>query len=102
MTKTDPFASLSEFKPKEPTEAPRPTSSDVRRLADDHGFTTENNVAQRRYFRRPGERSAPMMNASLRIQISDWNKFQEFCEKSGLTARRGFEVLVSKLPDSAA
>lgn len=101
MTKLDPFASLNEFKPKETPVAPAPSSSEVRRIAEDHGFTTENNPLQRRYFRRPGERSAPMMNASLRVQIADWNKFQAFCERRGFTARKGFEYLVSLLDEGS-
>lgn len=106
---TDPFADLASFeaKPKTPRErrAPRPLVDDekaaVREVAEEHGFVVESHgPPARRYFRKPGAKSAPTMNASMRVRIEDWNRFQAWCAANRYNAREGFEALVANLPET--
>lgn len=103
MTKTDPFAALGTFAPKErPPETATPEKAAVEEVAERHGFSARNfgpDTERKRYFRKPGERGAAMTQAGIRVRISDWNKFQAFCQANRLTAGEGFEELVKRLPE---
>lgn len=117
-TRTNPFAtvepddSLDDFSPKpavtpirtQPTQ-PVPAAQTiarteekvkVARLAEESGFTINN------FDEKPiPARIAPAANTFLktvRLQVSDWNRFQTWCHENGYSHWKGFHVLTSALP----
>jgi hypothetical protein len=93
----DPFAKIANFEPKA-TPQSAPTTAAVKDVAAQHGFTAPSNPPpQRRYFRKPGGDGVPMVSATMRVTLEDWNAFQAFCEENHYTARNGFGELVKLL-----
>jgi hypothetical protein len=97
-TKTDPFGSLSDFKPKTPS-VPMPDPAPVKKLAEEHGFAINNLEERRRVFRVRKRSRAPKTEAiTIRVRVHDWNKFQQYCEKNDYTVADGFAELTATLP----
>ena len=101
--KVDPFSALgnlNDFQPKAHDEIVVPEKQQIDAVASAHGFTTRNfgpETETKQYLRKPGEQSKPTVNASMRIYMSDWNKFTDWCKRNRYTAKIGFEVLMSKI-----
>ena len=104
-SKVDPFASLgdmSDFQPKSPRQLILPETQQIDSLAHDHGFTTRNfgpNTETKQYLRKPGEQSEPTINASMRLFLTDWNKFTGWCKRNRYTAKIAFRILASKIDE---
>jgi hypothetical protein len=117
-TKTNPFSSVEDdtyddFAPKPPANPiiraqgsqPTPAVATIERteqkamvtkLAEESGFTINN------FDEKPiPARLAPGANTFLktvRLQVSDWNRFQVWCHENGYSHWKGFHVLTSTLP----
>lgn len=120
-TRMNPFAtvesdaddSLNDFAPKpamtpispQPISQPaavKPTlkkaeeKAQVARLAEESGFSINN------FHEKPlPARMTPAADTILktvRVQVSDWNRFQRWCHDHRYTHWEGFHVLVSSLP----
>ena len=116
-TRTNPFASveaddsLDDFAPKPAvtpinrTQSPTPAAQTVARteekvkvakLAEESGFTINN------FHEKPiPARLAPAADTFLktvRLQVSDWNRFQVWCHENGYSHWKGFHALTNALP----
>jgi hypothetical protein len=99
-TKTDPFATLADFTPKRPpaADAALPTAQTTS-LAEKHGFSINNFEERPRQFEtRRVSRTPKTLAKTIRIRVSDWNKFVKFCADNNCTAAEGFSLLTSSLP----
>lgn len=89
---------LNDFapKPKAPSLSapPAPTTRQLERVGQDHGFTVDNLPVSRKPLKSgraaTKDRAQPM---TLRIRVADWNRFSAFCERNGYTVADGFEKL---------
>lgn len=106
MSFTDSFKDLAggdldDFapKPKAPSQSappvpPAPTTRQLERVGQDHGFTVDNLPISRKLLKSgraaTKDRAQPM---TLRIRVADWNRFSAFCERNGYTVADGFEKL---------
>ena len=99
-TKTDPFATLADFAPKQPptTEVTAPTTQ-ATSLAEKHGFSINNFEEKPRSFEtRRVSRTPKTLAKTVRIRVADWNKFVKFCTENNCTAAEGFSLLTASLP----
>jgi hypothetical protein len=115
-TKVSPFAniegSLEDFTPRPaataPPEAPgspeaphspaRPGDRDkLTKLATDSGFTI-NNLREEPLPARIATDTKETFLKTIRVHISDWNKFQSWCHENKYSHKKGFEVLTQPLP----
>jgi hypothetical protein len=108
-TRTNPFAkieSFDDFKPTPPIQEHQPTGSDqviakaeqkakLTKLAKDEGFKISNYDENPIPARIPNE--AKTFLKTVRIHVSDWNRFQLWCHENSYTHRKGFQVLTSSL-----
>jgi hypothetical protein len=101
MTITNTFKDLGDldiFAPKKAvTNADIPPShAKLERLAEEQGFGINNHPVARKALKSgrvaSKDRAQPM---TLRIRITDWNKFSAFCERNEYTVAEGFERLAS-------
>ncbi len=86
---------LDVFAPKAPKpEVSVPTASQLDRVARDQGFNVDNRPITRKPLKSGRvagrDRPEPM---TLRIRVTDWNRFSAFCERNGYTVADGFERL---------
>jgi hypothetical protein len=51
------------------------------------------------WVRKPAEQSEPTMNASMRLFLTDWNIFTEWCKRNRYTAKIAFRILASKIDE---
>jgi hypothetical protein len=104
-SKVDPFAALDDmddFQPKSPRQIIVPEKHQLDSLANTHGFTTRNfgpNTETKQYLRKPGEQTEPTINTSMRVFMSDWNKFTEWCKHNRYTAKIAFHILTEKIDE---
>lgn len=99
-TKTDPFASLADFTPKQPLVAElAPQPAQIASLAETHGFSIINFEEKPMPFEvRRVSRTPKTIAKTIRIRVGDWNKFVKFCMDTNCTAAEGFALLTSSLP----
>ena len=104
-SKVDPFASLgdmSDFQPKSPRQLILRKHSRLIPLLMITALPTKfrgPNTETKQYLRKPGEQSEPTMNASMRLFLTDWNKFTEWCKRNRYTAKIAFRILASKIDE---
>jgi hypothetical protein len=98
--KTDPFAALADFTPKQPPVAEVvPAAAQVATLAEKHGFSINNFEEKPRPFEaRRVSRTPKTIAKTIRLRVADWNKFVKFCMDNNCTAAEGFSLLTSSLP----
>ena len=115
-TKVSPFSniegSLEDFTPRPAATAPpetpgfpeaphspaRPGDRDrVAKLAADSGFTI-NNLREEPLPARIATDTKETFLKTIRVHISDWNKFQSWCHENKSSHKKGFEVLTQPLP----
>ena len=115
-TKVSPFANiegtLEDFTPRpaatappEAPGAPEAPRSTVRpgereklaKLATASGFTI-NNFEEEPLPARIATDPKKTFLKTVRIHISDWNRFQSWCQENKYSHKRGFEVLTQPLP----
>ena len=109
-TKVSPFAniegSLEDFTPRPaataPPEAPGSTvrlgeREKLAKLATDSGFKI-NNFREEPLPARIATDTKETFLKTVRIHVSDWNKFQSWCHENKYSHKRGFEVLTQPLP----
>jgi hypothetical protein len=98
--KTDPFATLADFTPKQPpTAAFAPPPEQVSSLAEKHGFSINNLEEKPRPFEsRRVSRAPKTLAKTIRLRVADWNKFVKFCMDNNCTAAEGFSLLTASLP----
>jgi hypothetical protein len=116
-TRTNPFASvenddsLDDFAPK-PAVTPINRTQDaqpatqriarteekvrVAKLAEESGFTI-NNFDEKPIPARVASAANTFLK-TVRLQVSDWNRFQVWCHENGYTHWKGFHILTSTLP----
>lgn len=68
------------------------------KLAEQNGFNI-NNYEEKPLSARQDPTPVNTFLKTLRIQVSDFNKFQRWCHKNRYTHWRGFQILVQSLPD---
>jgi hypothetical protein len=101
MNMNNAFENLGDFQPKpkqaNSPQAPAivPSTRQLEAVAEQEGFALNNHAIQRKLLK-PGrqaskDRAQPM---SLRIRVSDWNRFSTFCERHEYTVAEGFARLV--------
>jgi hypothetical protein len=109
-TRTNPFAkidSFDDFKPKPAPQKPEPkdgpqviAKSEERarltKLAEEEGFTI-NNFDEKPIPARIAIEAKTFLK-TVRIHVSDWNRFQLWCHENGYTHRKGFQALTASLP----
>jgi hypothetical protein len=112
-TKVSPFAkmddTLEDFTPR-PAAAASSAASDaassvarstekekLTRLATDSGYKINNFVEEPLPARIATDTKATFLK-TIRIHISDWNRFQSWCHEHSYSHKRGFEVLTQSLP----
>ena len=117
-TRTNPFASvenddsLDDFAPKPAatpiinrTQGPPPATQMIARteekvrvakLAEESGFTI-NNFDEKPIPARLASAANTFLK-TVRLQVSDWNRFQVWCHEHGYTHWKGFHILTSTLP----
>jgi hypothetical protein len=112
-TKVSPFAriedTLEDFTPRPAAtataEAPETASSltksgekeKLTKLATDSGFTI-NNFREEPLPARIATDTKETFLKTVRIHVSDWNKFQSWCHENKYSHKKGFEVLTQPLP----
>jgi len=115
-TKVSPFANiedtLEDFTPRpaatatpEASDAPESPRSPARpgerekltKLATDSGFTI-NNFREEPLPARIATDTKETFLKTVRIHVSDWNRFQSWCHENKYSHKRGFEVLTQPLP----
>jgi hypothetical protein len=118
-TKVSPFANiggtLEDFTPRPaataPPEAPgapgapeaprstvRPGEREkLAKLATDSGFKI-NNFREEPLPARIATDTKETFLKTVRIHVSDWNRFQSWCHENKYSHKRGFEVLTQPLP----
>ncbi len=108
-TRTNPFAkieSFDDFKPKPVTQEHEPKDSaqviakaeqkaKLTKLAKEEGCKSSNFDENPIPARIPIE--AKTFLKTVRIHVSDWNRFQLWCHENSYTHRKGFQVLTSSL-----
>jgi hypothetical protein len=121
-TRTNPFArieneGLDDFKPKSTpipvsrTQDKQPTDiaqaitraeekTKLVKLAENEGFTI-NNFDEKPIPARIAQDAKTFLK-TVRIHVSDWNRFQLWCHENGYTHRKGFQVLAASLPPKKA
>ncbi len=95
MTITNSFGDLSEFKPavKVPAEI-SPSPKALGELAKREGFSVDNHPVTRKRLKSGRTASKePAEPMTLRIRVSDWNRFSSYCERHEYTVAEGFERL---------
>ena len=100
MNKTDPFATLADFTPKQPPMAETaPPASQVNSHAEQHGFSISNFEEKARPFEsRRVSRTPKTLAKTIRLRVADWNKFVKLCMENNCTAAEGFSLLTASLP----
>jgi len=98
---SDPFktVSLDDFAPSAPARKPEVvTERMVSNVAQDHGFVINNLEEKPIPALRRSAIQKKMISKTLRIQLSDLNKFQQWCNDNGYSHWEGFASLVASLP----
>lgn len=93
---------LSDFRPKLITDSANPEDrarekAAVTDLAVESGFKI-NNFEEKpiKAERRPN--TGPTILKTLRLHVSDYNRFRRWCNKNGHSSAAGFKILVEGLP----
>ena len=109
-TRTNPFSTIESFDDFKPKTAPlkhEPKDSaqviakaeeraNLAKLAEREGFRINNFDEKPIPARIPSE--AKTFLKTVRIHVSDWNRFQLWCHENGYTHRKGFQALTASLP----
>jgi hypothetical protein len=112
-TRTNPFANiddkLDDFTPKQPPAASKPASLPTGRTSRAEQKAIVSELAQKEGFiinnfeetplpakRRPAQPKTILK--TVRIQVSDWNKFQLWCNNKGYSHKEGFQILAQLIP----
>lgn len=86
------LSSLAEFRPT-PAASPQP-ETDVRALAEAHGFRDRDPVQRKRRK----SASEPMCSFTARVSVRSANRFIEWCEAERMSYREGFDRLAKLIP----
>jgi hypothetical protein len=89
--------SLDDFTPRtKPPDVQTLSAQNLERLAEQQGFVIDNHPVTRRALKSgrvaSKDRAQPM---TLRLRVTDWNRFSAFCERNGHTVAEGFERLAA-------
>jgi len=98
---TDPFktVSLEDFAPASPVRKSDEVSEKMlANVGQDHGFVINNREEKPIPAVRRSATQKKMISKTLRMQISDLNKFQQWCNDNGYAHWEGFANLVAPLP----
>jgi len=74
----------------------RKEKADLQRLARESGYTI-NNLVEKPIPARLEPESNTFLK-TIRIEVSDWNRFQRWCHANSYSHKKGFKVLTQKLP----
>lgn len=74
----------------------RKEKADLQRLALQSGYTI-NNLVEKPIPARLEPESNTFLK-TVRIEVSDWNRFQRWCHANSYSHKKGFKVLTQKLP----
>ena len=74
----------------------RKEKADLQRLARQSGYNI-NNLVEKPIPARLEPESNTFLK-TVRIEVSDWNRFQRWCHANSYTHKKGFKVLTQKLP----
>lgn len=106
-TKPNPFGSLAtDIPPIDPASfavagaPPRPApaqAAQLDRVAEDRGFNINNFDEKPITSKRFSKIKRKEVVRTLRTYVSDWNKFQAWCNANDYTQKQGFEKLVELL-----
>ena len=100
-TLSDPFKSVSldDFQPSSPVRKPAEVSQKmVANVGQDHGFVINNLEEKPIPAARRTATQKKMISKTLRMQLTDLNKFQQWCNDNGYAHWEGFANLVAPLP----
>lgn len=110
-TRNNPFASIDSFDDFQPKPAAESNTSNqakaeaskgerkavVAQLAQESGFKI-NNFEETPL---PAKRKTPEPKTflkTIRIHVSDWNRFQLWCNENNYSHKRGFQIVAQNLP----
>jgi hypothetical protein len=74
----------------------RKEKADLQRLARQSGYTI-NNLVEKPIPARLEPESNTFLK-TVRIEVSDWNRFQRWCHANSYSHKKGFKILTQKLP----
>lgn len=74
----------------------RKEKADLQRLARQSGYTI-NNLVEKPIPARLEPESNTFLK-TIRIEVSDWNRFQRWCHANSYSHKKGFKMLTQKLP----
>ena len=100
-TRVNPFESLGpldDFAPKSPPQRTenQPERAAVAQLANEQGFKINNFEETPIPARRKALEPKTFLK-TIRIQVSDWNRFQIWCNDKGYSHKKGFQILTESL-----
>jgi hypothetical protein len=74
----------------------RKEKADLQRLAHQSGYMI-NNLVEKPIPARLEPESNTFLK-TVRIEVSDWNRFQRWCHANSYSHKKGFKILTQKLP----
>jgi hypothetical protein len=94
---TDPFNKLKDIAPKRKESNSHETEKAIESVGERRGFVAESAEPKKRYRRKPGEVAEPTTVATLRLSISSWNAFVDWCDQERMPYREAFDRLVNNI-----